>query len=207
MENKVSDKQVLANRLNATKWGVKTEKGKELISRNAVKHGLTGDMIIDEEERYCYEAIFDLLKEELKPESLLEGMMVERIALAYVKLQRVVKLYNNQLIIDGLRREMKYIEDMKPERKLVFDNFEMFDKSDQEKEEKILEIEGKMTTIKKKLEAIDSANGWLLDIDTYEKFQRYETSIENRLYKSIREYTKIKAMKNGAPVIDINVEA
>lgn len=196
-----------ANKMNATKWGVKTEEGKQLISRNAVKHGLTGDMMIDEEERYCYEAVFELLKEELRPESVLEGLMVERIALSYTKLQRVGKLYNNQLIIDGLKREMKYIEDMKPERKLVFDNFEMFDKSDQEKEEKILEIEDKMTTIKKKMEAIDSANGGLLDIETYEKFQRYETSIENRLYKSIREYTKIKAMKNGSPIIDINVES
>lgn len=196
-----------ANKMNALRWGVKTEEGKQLISRNAVKHGLTGDMMIDEEERYCYEAVFELLKEELRPESVLEGLMVERIALSYTKLQRVGKLYNNQLIIDGLKREMKYIEDMKPERRIVFDNFEMFDKSDQEKEEKILEIEDKMTTIKKKMEAIDSANGGLLDIETYEKFQRYETSIENRLYKSIREYTKIKAMKNGSPIIDINVES
>ena len=43
------------------------------------------------------------------------------------------------------------------------------------------------------------------DIDIFDRFQRYETAIENRLYKTIAEYYKIRAIRSGMPVVNVDI--
>ena len=208
MEKKTSIKQVEANKVNALKWWVKTEEGKEIVSRNAIKHWLTSFMIIDNEEKERYDSMLNVLVEELKPESLLETMVIERIALSYTKLQRVVKLDTKQVGMENLQKEIRYLEYFMPVRENLLSKYEldMYDTTDQETEKKIVEIEKKIRSIREKLVELNRTYIWFSEMDTFEKLQRYETAIENRLYKAIKEYYKIKAINNGKTIIDVNIE-
>ena len=90
----VSQKQLIANRQNALKsTGPKTETGKALASRNALKHGLlASEVVIDNgegaENRQEFETILNDLIGQFQPVGSLEEMMVEKIATSYWRLRR-----------------------------------------------------------------------------------------------------------------------
>ena len=87
MNNKASDKQVIANKLNSKKGGVKSTEGKAASSLNAVKHGLLSQKVLPHEEEEFQELI-DMLKEELQPNSVLQNIILERIALHTLQLNK-----------------------------------------------------------------------------------------------------------------------
>lgn len=86
----ISDKQLKANQQNALLGGVKTPEGKEVSKFNAMKHGILRQSVTDYENEF-YTEIYDELIEQLKPNGILEKILVERIALYYLKLFRVQK--------------------------------------------------------------------------------------------------------------------
>lgn len=86
----ISDKQLEANRLNATKGGVKTDEGKNVVRFNARKHGILGSLIAEYEGDF-YNNYLDQLFDEFQPVSIVENILVERIALHYLKLFRLTK--------------------------------------------------------------------------------------------------------------------
>ena len=86
----INTEQLEANRLNAVKGGVKTEEGKQITRFNARKHGILGNLIAEYEGNF-YHNYSDQLFDELQPESFIENMLVERIALHYLKLFRLSK--------------------------------------------------------------------------------------------------------------------
>lgn len=88
--NAVSDKQLEANRLNATKGGVKTDEGKIVVRFNARKHGILGNLVAEYEGDF-YSNYLDQLFDEFQPVSIIENILVERIALHYLKLFRLAK--------------------------------------------------------------------------------------------------------------------
>jgi hypothetical protein len=90
MKMTISNKQLEANRLNSTQGGVKTDEGKEITRFNARKHGILGNLIAEYEGDF-YNNYADQLFEELQPKSFIENMLVERIALHYLKLFRLAK--------------------------------------------------------------------------------------------------------------------
>ncbi|MHC4645130.1 MAG: hypothetical protein ACYTBJ_06495 [Planctomycetota bacterium] len=89
----VSKKQLAANRNNAPKGGAKTPEGRAVVKYNALKHGLlaketvitVGDGAENPEE---FNRLLQDLNEQLKPEGILEEMLVEKIAAAYWRLRR-----------------------------------------------------------------------------------------------------------------------
>lgn len=89
----ISKKQLLANQSNAQLGGVKTDEGKQKIRFNALKHGIWGKLISEYESDLYQDLLVDLL-DELEPKGIIQNMMVERIAVAYLRMYRLAKAEN-----------------------------------------------------------------------------------------------------------------
>lgn len=81
----ISEKQLLANRINALKGGVKTKEGKETVKYNALKHGLLAKEAVipvgeDAETPEEYKAFLLDLLAEFKPEGHMELVLTKKIA-------------------------------------------------------------------------------------------------------------------------------
>ena len=85
-----SERQVAANRQNGLKGGVKTKEGKAVSRLNARKHSIfvTALTAEDSEEICGYE---DELLASLRPVGRLEEMLVEKIALTWLRIQRCAR--------------------------------------------------------------------------------------------------------------------
>ncbi len=92
-----SEKQLLANQKNAlVSTGPRTIKGKEIIARNAIKHGIfTKDLIVsfargkeDEEE---FLEMLNNLTGCFIPQNQMESLLVEKIAADFWRLRRVIR--------------------------------------------------------------------------------------------------------------------
>jgi hypothetical protein len=83
-----SPAKVAANRLNAQKsTGPKTSAGKNHSRWNAVKHGiLSKNLVIGSEAKDAFALQLASLCEQLQPESVLEEILVEQIAISYWRL-------------------------------------------------------------------------------------------------------------------------
>ena len=89
-----SKKQIAANKKNAKKGGVKTQKGKEISKMNAQQHGIlsrhlyvtTGDDITSYEE---FAAFRESLFTELCPVGAVETFLVERLFAVFWRLKRL----------------------------------------------------------------------------------------------------------------------
>ncbi len=92
-----SKKQIIANRLNAQKSvGPKTDEGKEIVARNAIRHGLyTKDIVIDsphlKEDADEYDQMLESLIDELKPITDFQARLVEKIANCLWRSRRIIR--------------------------------------------------------------------------------------------------------------------
>jgi hypothetical protein len=83
-------KQVSANRENGLKGGVKTEEGKAISRLNARKHGIFAVALTPEDsEEVC--GTEDELIASLRPVGRVEEMLVEKLALTYLRMQRCAR--------------------------------------------------------------------------------------------------------------------
>ncbi|MHC4462182.1 MAG: hypothetical protein ACYS30_12250 [Planctomycetota bacterium] len=92
----VSKKQLEANKKNAQKGGVKTPEGKAIVKYNALKHGLLAKEAVitvgeGAESPEDFNALLEDLKTQLAPAGTLEEMLVEKVAVAYWRLQRAYR--------------------------------------------------------------------------------------------------------------------
>jgi len=83
-------RQIEANRRNGRLGGPKTPEGKAISRLNARKHGIFASALTpqDEEELSC---IHDEVVDWIKPVGPLEGMLVEKLAQTYLRLQRCAR--------------------------------------------------------------------------------------------------------------------
>ena len=77
--------QISANRINGQLGGVKTEEGREKVKYNALKHGLLSLHLTDFDKE-IFEGMYQQVREELKPEGVIQEILVERYCIYYVKL-------------------------------------------------------------------------------------------------------------------------
>jgi hypothetical protein len=76
--------------------------GKAVVRFNAVKHGLLSKEIVIEagdgkEDAAEFEALFGRLQSQLEPEGPLEEMLVERIAICYWRLRRILRCEKGEI--------------------------------------------------------------------------------------------------------------
>ena len=92
-----SEAKIRANKRNSLKsTGPKSKKGKGIVKWNAMKHGLLSkEIVIDagcgEEDEKEFNTLQSQLHEELKPVGIVEEMLVEKIAVCYWRLRRVIR--------------------------------------------------------------------------------------------------------------------
>lgn len=87
---RMSQKQLEANRNNSLLGGVKTENGKQKSKFNALKHGILRESITEYED-LDYSLLYESLVEDFKPNNTVEEILIERIAMSYIKLKRIAK--------------------------------------------------------------------------------------------------------------------
>ena len=84
-----TDAQIEANRRNAAKsCGPRTEAGKAASRRNALKHGLTAEVVIPEAEAAEVERKFRVMKAEMRPSTELAEDLIHDIASMAVRMKR-----------------------------------------------------------------------------------------------------------------------
>ncbi|MHC4692055.1 MAG: hypothetical protein ACYS67_04880 [Planctomycetota bacterium] len=89
-----TEEQIQANRRNAQKsTGPRTQKGRAIVSQNAVKHGLLARQNVISTEK---QADFDLFRNgiltDLAPESPMESMLADRIVVLWWRLKRAGRI-------------------------------------------------------------------------------------------------------------------
>jgi hypothetical protein len=105
-----TDKQIEANRRNATRsTGPKTEEGKQAIKGNAWKHGLAAKNMLYSPMRHEDHNAFHEMRSELmqswQPAGLKEEQLVDMIASAYNRMQRLEKIESGYM--DGALATMQ----------------------------------------------------------------------------------------------------
>ncbi len=113
-----TDKQIEANKKNALlSTGAVTDEGKATVSQNAVKHGIfTRDLIISSgdgrENEEEYQQLLHNLIESLNPSGQMEHLLVEKIAVDFWRLRRVLRFetgsirkYLDMVIYDYYNKE------------------------------------------------------------------------------------------------------
>jgi hypothetical protein len=80
------------------KGGVKTPEGKEISKYNALKHGILSNVLTDY-DRDGFGELHKRLLEEFRPKSTIEALLVERIALYQIRLERAAKAETQKINI------------------------------------------------------------------------------------------------------------
>ena len=109
-----SQARIDANRKNAQfSSGPKTPEGKAVCRQNALKHGLTGEGVaVPDEDREAISARFERLRVELAPSCALGLILVQRIALFTVRLERSARHEAAQIGL-AMRRAVEVFDDQR----------------------------------------------------------------------------------------------
>jgi hypothetical protein len=173
--------QIYANRRNAEKsTGPKTTEGKETVSQNAVKHGLTArKTVIPGESKgdfcmYHYEML-----EELDPLGPMESMLADRIISLSWRLKRTVRIQDET--IEALCTPKPPSPLDKLTKSLIYKSIGQSPPDQPESEEPPTLGQVAMK---------DFSYARVLD-----RLMMYERRIENSLYKTINELQKLKLIR------------
>ena len=144
--------------------GARTKRGKSIVRHNARRHGILAELKTKYEGN-AYDGYLRRLHDEYDPQSFMEGLLVERIAVCCLMLYRAAKA----------EREFMLTR-LKPPRyeRIDFINY------DEESYKPVI-----------KHEDIEHLTGIYL---------RYQTTIENRLYKAMHELERLQRMRKGEQV-------
>lgn len=159
--------QIAANRENSLLGGVKTEEGKNRTRFNALKHGVLGNLITEYDKEF-YKEILDDLIQEIQPVNSLEQILVERIAVSYLRLFRLSKAENEYMRSVLNPRITKDVAGWAVEEKIEVVN------------------EGYVPAL--------TQEGFSKMGETY---LRYETSVENKLYRAIGALVNLRREQIG----------
>ena len=93
----ISQQQLDANRANALlSTGPKTEEGKKRSRVNALRHGITGQVItMADEDRAAHDKLSNALMKDLAPEGAMETQLAQRIATDSWRLNRISAIEDN----------------------------------------------------------------------------------------------------------------
>jgi len=117
MERITSERQVEANRRNAQRsTGPKTEEGKRKSRQNGLKHGLTAEVVVPEEELEAFERVYVEYRSEILPGGLVENELTRRVAVNSVRMRRCEQAEQDALVsqvtkavADWRQRKMKSV--------------------------------------------------------------------------------------------------
>lgn len=102
-----SEKQIAANRRNATKsTGPRTAKGKAVSANNALRHGVLSKSAVSSfEDAEEYQALLEQLVEDHKPVTVIECTFVERITNLLWREKRLARSEANRINLENSLEE------------------------------------------------------------------------------------------------------
>ncbi len=170
--------QILANRRNAQKsTGPRTPQGKDAVSQNAIKHGLTAaHVVITSESQAEFRLHRDQILDELAPVSPMESMLAERIVTLSWRLKRVCRIQNQTIDV------MNAPKTFDPLAKLTQSLLPKGSQPDPSESAPELALG--------RLAIEDFADARVLD-----RLLMYERRIEHSLYKTILELQRLNLIK------------
>ncbi len=91
--------------------GPKTAKGKQASSQNALVHGATSNNVVSADQRVQVEQYIQELMAHYRPESPLEKLQIQRIALCRAKLDALyeLELVKFQIALEDLKRSPELV--------------------------------------------------------------------------------------------------
>ncbi|MBN1806826.1 MAG: hypothetical protein JW837_16380 [Sedimentisphaerales bacterium] len=97
--------QIQANRRNSKKsTGPRTQKGRAIVSKNAISHGLSArQTVIGSEKQADFDLYRDIMLAELMPDSPMQASLAERIISLSWRLKRIANIQNQT--IDALNKD------------------------------------------------------------------------------------------------------
>jgi len=98
-----TEKQILANQQNAKhSTGPRTDSGKRRSRRNAIRHGLAAETVVDTLECAAdYRAFEKAIKSDYAPQTAIESQLVSRLASLLWRLRRAVIIESGLLNIQA----------------------------------------------------------------------------------------------------------
>ena len=175
----VTEKQIQANRQNSLKGGVKTQTGKDIVRNNSIKHGVLNGVLISTEADQAQE-IHTKLNEEYKPETPTENMLIETIAISYVRLQRALKAESDflaQTLNPTVYEEVVVVPPLLANRP-------------------VNPLEGKTEIVV--IEDGYNAKITSGEIDVIDRtFARYISTCERQFYKALHELQRVQMIRKG----------
>ena len=178
-----SDRRIIANRANAKKsTGPKTVTGKRNSSRNALKHGLTAEMIvIGDEDPAKFEELRASLERDIQPETSLECLLVEQLAADAWRLLRVPVFEAAYMEFFYKRARAKDRQD----RILIPNSFRHFEVEEDDEE-------SETPTVKKMAAWLSSGEAFQ---NALAKLSRYETMLMNSFNRHLQQLMALIAMR------------
>lgn len=203
-----SSKQIATNRLNAQKsTGPKTEEGKSLVAKNAIKHGLlSNELILLGEDASALDELRENLMETLAPYGTLEQLLAKRIVSLAWRLIRAERIeigifsfrkFSTRLQA-ALSERSSYVQITKAmELKPIFP--ERIEITDQAKH-KLAEQEVKEVTTLLNADTASFGRMFCEEADAMTKLHRYETGLERSMFNSLHELQRLQAKRHGGDV-------
>lgn len=174
----ISNAQLKANQQNAKLGGIKTPEGKAVSKFNAVTHGILRNSVTDYESEF-YSNILEVLSDDYQPVGAIEEILLERIAICYLKLFRIQKAET-----EYIKAQLNPTEVKNEGGSLQTDELrdQLFGKS-------VVVNEGYIPQL-------SSDNMQRLS----EVYSRYEGTIENRLFRSLHELERAQRSRKGEQI-------
>jgi hypothetical protein len=196
-----SKKQKAANRANAQKsTGPRSSNGKSRSAQNALQHGLTATtLVLPDEDEAAWVALRERMFHYFDPISILEEELVEDLVRVLWRLRRVPQVEagifqeaHHRAAIDGMkealhRMEMDSIDDVFPPT------------------EEVKKMRQQVADAESALPLTVSARGFWQDAqgpNMLGKLTRYETCLENRFHRLLRELERLQAQRVEGEVVE-----
>ena len=202
-----TEKQHKANRENAlVSTGPVTPEGKALVSQNAVKHGIFAkDLVITtgdgKEDAQEYRELLDGLILSLKPSGQMECLLVEKIAVDYWRLRRVLRFESGSIrkildmAISDYYDKTDYFgnKEHKGNEEIDEEIAEHQDAQDKTSQKRIAEL--KRQKLKNKLaEEVAIKIGSLPDGDDWNKVIKYEKAVQRSILQNLALLKRLQSM-------------
>ena len=205
-----SEKQIVANQQNAlASTGPKTASGKMAVRLNAVRHGLRAqDALLPDEDPHQLQELCEALHNELKPQGLLEGQLVERIALAMWRLKRIERVEAGVFCLNfhSVLRERAVAdrlgkEDLGPLGiRMGGVNYHIAPSPEKQGEAREQEEQAESVTrsnVATLGQAFMRGAQGAVKGDVFSKLSRYEAGLERSLHKSLHELEYLQKARNA----------
>jgi hypothetical protein len=212
----MSDKQLAANRLNAQKsTGPRTPEGKARVSKNALKHGLTGrDIVMPNETPEDYDSFREGLLDDLAPCGDLEEVLADRIVAYAWRLRRVPMIearfsrrtYQATRVKKAADEADKFVSTNEKTYRSLWEGKEVTDKAAYAEAERHLNEEtAKLDEIASNLILSEESTTALTGI------WRYEVMLSRAMERTLHELQRLQAARAGQVVpapaaIDMNID-